>query len=258
MEILKGKIRRRHTVRRRTTSNRLLRLARTRYLRRAEGNSAVINRQRLIQTPVLKKTSFSVLSRLPVTTEMEAAYRNGINYYTGNGVKKNKAFAYMWLNFAMAEGHPVARSALMRVSRSMTRSELVKAREQAKIHTRRPFLNLTDHTKTASQIRNEIRRKDLQSIMDVLTRYYFNNAGQYPDKIPLDVGLEICTRDCVSCFDMYDLRSIVPTYLLDIPVDPFSPVDFHGTGYMISKDKDDIITIYSKFSEGERVEVKSE
>ena len=258
LEYLWGRIRRRPTVRTRTYSNEMLRLPRVRYVRQGRTKSGVINRKRLIQTPVLKKTGLSLISRLPVSTETEAAYRNGINYYTGKGVTQNKAFAFMWLNFAMAEGHPMARSALMRVSRTMTRNELEKAKEQAKTHTRRPFMNLTDHVKTAGQIRDDIRRRDLETILDAITRYRYNNPGGYPDKIPTNREIEICEKEARTCIDIFDMRPVVPSYLLSIPSDPFSPVDDNGTGYFIIKDKDGILTLYAKYSEGELVEVKSE
>jgi len=259
LEYLWGRIRRRPTVRQRTSSNLLLRRPNVRYVRPGRRKSAVINRQRLLQTPVLKKTGFSVISRLPVSTEIEAAYRNGIKYFTGDGVTKNKAFSFMWLQFAMADGHPLARSALMRVSRTMTRNELTKAREQAKVHTRRPFMNLTDHAQTAGEIRDEIRQRDLETILDVLTRYWFNNAGAYPDKLAAtDREIEICASKAVTCMDLFDMRSVIPAYLLDIPSDPFSPVDDNGTGYFLIKDKDGVLTIYSAFSEYKFAMVKSE
>ena len=257
LEYLWGEIRKRSTISTQTSSNEMLRLPRVRYVRSGTTTSGVINRQRLIQTPVLKKTGPSVISRLPVSTETEAAYRNGIKYFTGNGVTRNNAFAFMWLQFALADGHPLARSALMRVSRRMTQTELIQAGEQAKKLTRRPFMNLTDHTQTAGKIRDDIRRRDLETILDAITRYRYNNPGGYPDKIPTNIEIEICEKEARTCIDMFDMRPVVPSYLLSIPSDPFSPVDDNGTGYFILKDKDGILTLYAKYSEGELVEVKS-
>ena len=258
LEYLWGKVRKRPTVRKRTSTNVWLRKPSTRYVKRGTTPSGLFNRMKYYRSPKLPKTGISVISKSPVSLETEAAYRNGIKYFRGQGVRKDNAFAFMWLQFALADGHPMARSALLQVSRRMTRPELEIARERTKRMTRRPFLNLENHIQKTAAIRDETRQKDLEKILAMLGEYWGNNEGAYPDNIPQDLEVEICKYNAVTCVDRLDFRMLVPNYMLNIPNDPFEPVDTNGTGYFVIKDKEGVLTLFSKYSEFEFALVKSE
>lgn len=189
-----------------------------------------INREKFFQTPVLDvRDEPSVYSTTPVTVDAEVAYRSGIKYFLGSdGVKKDVSFSYMWLNFALAQGHPLARGALQRVIRSMSPSQLVEAQERTTLLAQR-FLDLRGRER--SLIRDRERQRDLMSLLAALQRFRSNNVqGVLPVSIRA-VAREICRFPSSNCRDLLNFVWLVPDYTLRIPADPLTELAENGTGY---------------------------
>ena|GEM_PF-2258226 len=206
------------------------------------------NREKFFQTPVLDvRDRPSINSTMPLTVNSEVAYRSGIKYFLGtDGVKKDEAFAYMWLNFALAQGHPLARSALQRVVRHMTQSQLAEAQERTTVLAQR-FLDLRGRER--SLIRDRVRMEDLRSLLSALLRFKrINVQGMLPVSIR-DFSREICRFPSNNCRDLLNLVSLVPDYTLRIPADPLTELDENGTGYYAVRGEDGQLILFAPQSE---------
>ncbi len=227
---------------------RLLREPVVRLLRRAKTDPAIVNRQRNVISPTLApNTVQSTTSTVPVSIETEAFYRNGIKYFRGTGVEADLAYAYMWLNFALADGHPLAREALVQVSRRMNPTQLADAQVRTDVLGTK-FLRYRDNRE--AKIRDDVRMRDLRMIMDALIRYRESKRGQYPVPIPRgDTAFELCRLSAATCVYRMDMRALVPNYIIRIPADPLLPVDGNGTGYYAFLDDEYRLTLFANESE---------
>ena len=227
-----------------------------RVVRPAETAPAVINRQRTFQSPVLSPfTEQSVLGKTPVSLETEAFYRNGIKYFVGKGIQKDYGFAYMWLNFALADGHPLAREALIEVVHHMNARQLSDARERTKLLSSK-FLTFEDRRDEV--IRDRAREKDLQQLMAALQRYRDgSHQTQYPVPITKD-GKEICLLTAATCRGLLDFRGMVPDFLSTITADPLTDVGGNSTGYVAKLDSEEKLILYAPLSEASFIVVEEE
>jgi len=248
-----GIVRRRSTDRDNTPrSYDRLRTPAVRRVRPSSTIPAAAARSKLFYSPTLnKRTRPSILSFSPVSVETEALYRNGIKYFTGEGGRQDSAFAFMWLNFALADGHPLAREALITVSRSLNPSQLEEAKERTKILSSK-FLNYNPNRNAV--IKDRLREQDLERILEALRRYWWR-YGRYPVPVPTTRALEICKLDSATCEDRLDFMYMVPDFILTIPSDPNAEVGGNGTGYYILEQKDGSLLLFSQFSESEFVVV---
>ena len=247
-----GIIRRRSTDRDNTRpSYDQLRSASVRNVRSSRTHPATRMRSQFLRSPRLSnKSKTTIYSVTPVSVETEAMYRNGIKYYTGQGGKKDIAFAYMWLSFALADGHPLARDALIKVTRSMNQTELFAAKERTKILSKKFLSYRPDRNKI---IRDRAREQDLETYLHALRRYWWKMGG-YPVPITAEPR-EICRNKARTCIEHLDFKYMLPDFLLDIPSDPFSEPAGNGTGYFVSQQEDGNLMLFAKYSEAEFVVV---
>ncbi len=255
-ELLRGERRQRLSDAPPSSTSVLLREPHVRLLRPAETDLGVVTRQRSFNSPTLSTdTKPSVISRTPVTVETEVFYRNGIKYFRGEGVGMDYPYAFMWLNFALADGHPLARGALVEVTSRMNPRELAEAKERTKVLAVR-FLQFEDRRREI--IRDRTREQDLQELLAAILRYRNSKDGAYPVPIPVggDTAREICRLTAATCVYRADMRALVPDYLLRIPADPLSAVDGNGTGYFAFIDEEGKLTLFANLSEFSFIAVK--
>lgn len=236
------------------TSSQTLRDPFRRVVRPAETSSEVINRQRTFQSPVLSPfTKASKFGKQPVSIETEAFYRNGIKYYVGTGIQKDYGFAFMWLNFALSDGHPLAREALLEVARHMNPRQLADARERTKLLSSK-FLDYAD--RRGELIRDRARERDIKELMIALLNYRnSSDKMQYPVPITED-GKEVCLLTAATCRDLLNFKGMVPDFILTIPSDPLADAGGNTASYTILIDQDGKLTIYAPLSEASLVILK--
>ena len=239
-----------------TSGTRQLRSTSVRRLRRGKTDPGYAVRKRNFLSPIIRHDVVpSRISKQPVSVETEAFYRNGIKYFQGSdGVQKDVRFSYMWLNFALSDGHPLARDALRIVVRSMTQSQLVEAKERTKALSKR-FLQYND--RRAEVIRDRSREEDMKEILFAVDRYWWAHQGSYPAILPSELT-EICKVRSATCLGLIDLYPMIPQFILDIPSDPLAPTEGNGTGYEIMRDEDGVLVLTSKYSEFNFIVVTSE
>ncbi|MDD5470245.1 MAG: hypothetical protein PHO92_05625 [Candidatus Peribacteraceae bacterium] len=227
-----------------------------RVVRPAQTSPEAANKQRTFQSPALSSSAEpSRISKTPVSLETEAFYRNGIKYYIGTGIQKDYGFAFMWLNFALADGHPLAREALIEVARRMNARQLADARERTKLLSSR-FLTFQD--KREMVIRDRARENDLRKLMVALQRYRnSSNQMQYP--VPIrEEGREICLLTAATCRDLLDFRAMVPDFILTIPIDPLARAGGNSTQYVALLNDEKKLVLYAPLSEASFVVVHEE
>lgn len=88
-------------------------------------------------------------------------------------------------------------------------------------------------SKQLAGVRNTERKSDIKQINNAVLQYYIDNRI-YPSSITTTLT-EICDTSVSSpsCDGLIDLSDLVPTYVVDIPVDPQATAP--GTGYSIMK-----------------------
>lgn len=217
-----------------------------RNVRRQRTTSAHINRQRTYQTPTLSRARLSLNSTVPVDIDTQVAYRNGVKYYKGDGVPKNFIYAYMWFSYALADGHPLARSSLLTVQRRMSQTQIDRAQ---RLRDDLSFSQLTLADATKASIRDSVRQNTADDILDALVRYARDSNSRYPDQIPHMQAKEICHPDSFRCRGYLDFDALLPTYALEIPVDPLVPDDSRGSGYAVYIDERGYLTVESLYAE---------
>jgi type IV pilus assembly protein PilA len=99
------------------------------------------------------------------------------------------------------------------------------------------------------------RRNDVRSIMDAVQQYALDNAGVYPEEIPIGQdcdmeGMLICMYE-VPCDEVnLDVIAEDQTYLTDIPYDPVTGGGDY-TGYKIVQTADGRISVCAPGAYGE-------
>lgn len=97
------------------------------------------------------------------------------------------------------------------------------------------------------QANNTQRWSNVNAILNAVHQYAVDNHGQLPTTTPA-VATEICKRSAVSCVGLVDLNMLVPTYVVDIPVDPTCG-SVNGTCYNISTATGTRITVTAPSAE---------
>lgn len=106
-----------------------------------------------------------------------------------------------------------------------------------------------------SSANNAQRSSNVNTILSAVNQYAIDNRGQLPSTITT-VSTEIC-KTGASCAGLIDLSVLTDQerYLLKIPTDPTS-ASANGTGYFISKDSYNRLTVNAPFAEiGETITV---
>jgi len=214
----------------------------------SETPTGATNAQRMYRTPLLHiDEQPSAISEIPVDLDAQVAYRNGIRYIRGDAeVQRDLSYAFMWLNFALAQGHPFARSALRDTVRHMSPEQLIEAQESTRMLT--PHFLPTTATRAAA-IRDAQRTRDITSLLSALLRYQANHAGMLPDALPADTAMEICRSGARSCEGMFNPRSLIPDYILAVHADPAVNINDDGTGYFVTVSEDGALMLFALLSE---------
>lgn len=220
-----------------------------RKLRAQSKTTNYVNRTRTFQTPTLNRSRLSILGSVEPTVSSTVYYRNGIKYFKGDGVPKNDLYAYMWLNFAMAEDHPLARSAMLVVQRRMSPKQIERAKTLRDTLSPDFMGHLGD---LAPRIRDGERRNNVRDIMDALVLFRSHYRHEPPDAL-YEEPREICHPDAPRCIGYLDFHAMVPGYLLRMPVDVFVPDGSRGTGFTVSEDKNGTVTVRALYAETDDV-----
>lgn len=217
------------------------------YVPRSTTRPEVINTQQNYRTPVLNGVKKSTIQTSPVRIETQAAYRNGLAYYTGsNNTPIDRQMSYMWLTIALADGHPYARDTLATITRRMSQTEYFQAQELTK-YLHQDLLKFPD--KREQLIRDAIRQYDIDHLRDALREYWKYNQGKYPGDISENAPKDICRIHAISCLDKINLKNLYPAFILRIPNDPSVSPQGNTTGYRAFISSDLKPFVYAPLSE---------
>lgn len=237
------------------TTGRSLRQANVRIIRRAPTQTSFTNKTRRLRSPTLRQGQQpSAYSKTPVSRQTQTYYLQGVRYANGVGVPKDLIQSYVWLKFALSDGHPLARDALRIVTRRMTQTQIVRAEELTK---QRSIRTLTYDDDRPEKIRDATRQRDLEKLRTALQRYMYYNQNKLPRHLGDIADIEICRHKAHSCLLRADIKFLIPNYLISIPEDPSVKPGDNGTGYYMAKDEHGII-LYAPHAEIEEVYVELE
>ena len=99
--------------------------------------------------------------------------------------------------------------------------------------------------KQLADTRNAQRSADVNTILNAVYQYAVDNDGELPATDEW-AGGEICSAS--GCGGIEDLDALIPTYLVDIPVDPKATTT-DGTGYTIATTTGNRITVTAPLTE---------
>jgi len=109
--------------------------------------------------------------------------------------------------------------------------------------------------KQFSEAQDTQRRSDVRAILDGIHQYSIDNAGVYPEGIPVgdtcvSEGYDICQLE-ISC-DGVSIDEVIVggKYLVDLPNDPTSATA-DITGYKISANTNGRISVCAPYTEGD-------
>ena len=104
--------------------------------------------------------------------------------------------------------------------------------------------------KQLADTRNAQRKVDVNTILNALYQYSIDNSGSYPSGVTTN-SLEICKTEIANCGDLVDLSDLTTNgkYLISVPIDPQAPTG-DRTGYFVSKDSYNHITVVASYAEG--------
>lgn len=103
--------------------------------------------------------------------------------------------------------------------------------------------------KQLGDTRNAQRQSDVNAILSAVSQYALDNNGVLPASI-LASSTEICLQGAASCTSLVDLSilTVNSKYVTAIPSDP-QKVTANGSGYFISKDANNRITVTAPLAE---------
>jgi prepilin-type N-terminal cleavage/methylation domain-containing protein len=100
--------------------------------------------------------------------------------------------------------------------------------------------------------RNAQRNSDVKTILNAIYQYNIDNAGVMPSTITT-TATDVCNTTGSNCTGLIDLGVLTASskYLVGIPKDPqcASLCATYSTGYKVSKDVNNRITVSSTYSE---------
>lgn len=111
-----------------------------------------------------------------------------------------------------------------------------------------------------SNARDKNRESDINSILNAIYLYSYDNGGQIPDAIPsIDAG-HICRYGYgTSCEEIgvqsgISLDILVDSgYIVEIPRDPHAPSDGSGTYYEVTEDSMGNLVVTAQSTEGAEI-----
>lgn len=114
-------------------------------------------------------------------------------------------------------------------------------------------------TKQLGDARNAQRRSDVNTVLNALYQYSIDNNGALPGYLSgatVGSSYQVCNCNSSSCVartgaggcglpgnSMINLRSLTGTYLVTIPRDPQVAATASGARYLISRDRQNRITV---------------
>jgi len=106
--------------------------------------------------------------------------------------------------------------------------------------------------KQVGETRNSQRQADITTILNAVYQYSLDNNGALPSGIT-DKPTEICATGAPSCNGLVDLSSVTSKskYVSNMPKDPqcSTTCATNGTGYKISKDASNKVTVSAPAAE---------
>jgi prepilin-type N-terminal cleavage/methylation domain-containing protein len=106
--------------------------------------------------------------------------------------------------------------------------------------------------KNLGDARNSQRSADVTTILNAVYQYSLDNNGTIPSSITT-TATEVCATGASSCTSLADLSSVTSSgkYVVSIPKDPqcSTTCATNGTGYKISKDANNRITVAAPAAE---------
>jgi len=106
--------------------------------------------------------------------------------------------------------------------------------------------------KQLGDTRNAQRQADVTTILNAVYQYSLDNNGSIPSGVTT-TATEICATGASSCTSLVDLATITASskYVTSIPKDPqcSTTCATNGTGYKISKDANNRITVSAPAAE---------
>jgi len=106
--------------------------------------------------------------------------------------------------------------------------------------------------KNLGDARNSQRSADVTTILNAVYQYSLDNNGTIPASITT-TATEICATGSASCTSLVDLSSVTSSgkYVVSMPKDPqcSTTCATNGTGYKISKDANNRITVVAPSAE---------
>lgn len=179
-----------------------------------------------------KNTTIQALEKKATTDDFTAMMELSYIYYKGtNGVTANKARSIAWMYFAM---NSVNRNGdkLSQAEQLNLQNELALVKNKLKkIDMVSPMLE---------DAYNAQRKSDVNTILNAVYQYAIDNNGYLPAGITT-AKQEICISG-KKCSGV-SLDVLTGAYLVTIPKDPQRTPDSLGTGYVISKDANERVTV---------------
>lgn len=123
---------------------------------------------------------------------------------------------------------------------------------------------LIDRSFALQRSRDLLRTNHVQQIMGGILQYQVDHAGAMPQPIQyredgkaymIGIPREVCTNTCPNhpvADECFDLGALAPTYLPEIPQDPFF-TELGPSGYYIYKHKSNVLTVGACVTEASAV-----
>jgi prepilin-type N-terminal cleavage/methylation domain-containing protein len=100
-------------------------------------------------------------------------------------------------------------------------------------------------TQRFSEVRDRQRQQDTEVILNAVLQYAVDGGDLAV--LPFE-ATEICKSTAEDCGNLVDLSDVTSAYLGRIPLDPRG-ASTEGTGYTISRDEEDMITVGAPHTE---------
>ncbi|MDB4978411.1 MAG: hypothetical protein JWM56_597 [Candidatus Peribacteria bacterium] len=202
-----------------------------------------------LPAPVILSVPQTVLEQKAYGQDGDAAYTLGMKYFHGDGVTKDLIQAEAWLS-------------ITQMTKSFTPPPEITAyfqqhrdAEQTAMNRFTEILSDTTHQGLSPDIveRNQQRKSDLQSVLNVVGNYQAQHNYHLPPTLPA-TPMEICRVGATDCTGLLPYWDSNDTYYFSLNVvDPSMPSGSKGIGYFIQKNIGGTVTVTAPHAEGGKV-----